>query len=467
MKIALFMSGNFARLMRHFVDFMPDVALTAICPNWQGYHVCRKESRFQQVDYIFEGLNALFDNDDVLDFINKYEDINIYEVLSVDKTHYKKMVGDYQLRYISSVGKRLESIFLTEKPDGIFFPIIETVEAMLAYRLAAALGIRPIVYCNSRFSSLSFFSESFQETLPGYMHLCESNERDLLWSRSFIRQYRENPKPFNIISVDFHSAECMNAGRNGSALWRFIRNSWLHRGVEKHNKLISHWISMQVYVQKIATPIRNMIFAINERWFIRPGDPPSGKFDFFPLHFSPESSINVPAPYYIDQLRVVDRILLDRNDGNHPLVIKEHPAMFGFRERGFYARLIRRPFVKFVRKELPGVDLIRKASTVYSVTGTACLEAFFLGVKWKQYGVNFLSDWFDRNGPELRGGDADVERFICDVRSVSREFVLYSPGISRQRDELLFSRENIFRICEHLMFHINQDQKFRGVGGEK
>ncbi|WP_368639824.1 hypothetical protein ABRZ04_13715 [Castellaniella ginsengisoli] len=467
MKIALFMSGSFAQLMRHFSGFMPGVVLTAICPNWQSYQVCKKESGFYRVDYIFTDFNSLFDSGNYLDFVNRHNEINIYEVLSVDKTHYKKMSGNYQLRYISAVGERLEDLFLSDKPDYIFFPIIETIEAMLAYKLAIAFGIRPIVYCNSRFSSLSFFSESFQETLPCYTDLCESNDQDLAWSRLFLKEYRENPKPFNIMSVDFPGTDCMDFGKKGNVILKFIRNLWLRRGVERHNKLISHWISIQIYLQRIALPIRGFIFYINERWFIRPGGQPSGKFDFFPLHFSPESSINVPAPYYIDQLRVVDKILLERSDGNHPLIIKEHPAMFGFREKGFYKKLIRRPLVEFVRKELPSVDLIKRASTVYSVTGTACLEAFFLGVKWKQYGVNFLSDWFVRNAEKLKGGDADVEQFICDVRSVSKEFVLYSPGISVMRDKLLFSRKNISRICEHLKFHVAMDSKFRSLSEGK
>lgn len=451
------MTGGYAGILRRCCDHLPDYELTGICPNWQSFQEARKESRLEDINYLYEGLNGIFDSIDVAAFCERYTSINLYEVLQVDKAHFKKTSGDYQLRYLCAIGQRLAEIFERTRPDYVFFPIIETCDAMLAYRMAGLFGARPVVYGHARFASLSFFSDSHYELLPSYLGDCVGKDGDETWARNFLDSYRSKPGPFNYRPrfPDGEVYQDIDAGVG--PFGRLFRNIRLKAGVERHNRLISLWISFQVYFERLFVPVRNFIFTVVEKFSIKPEPPPSVGFDFFPLHFSPESSINVPAPYYIDQTRVVDRILLDRQNDNRMLVLKEHPAMFGFRERGFYGALKRRPFVQFVHRSTPSYELIRQARTVYSVTGTACLEAFFFGVDWVQYGENFLSDWVRRR--TKAGLDAKPEAFICAVRSVSSDFVLYSPGRSPEYDRILFSKSNVEKLCVHLRFHIDMDRK--------
>lgn len=449
--------GSYAKVLRRCVDFLPGIEASAICPNWQSHKEAELEPRLSDVDYLYDGLNDLFDRIDVAAFCERFSSINLYEVLLVDKTHYKKMPGDYQLRYICAIGQRLADILEKTKPDYVFLPIIETIESMMVYRLAQCLGIRPIIYCHGRFSKLSFFSDSHLELLPPYLEAIDGHDDEVMISKAFLEGYRANPGPFNYRPLYGGGDVYSDIQENSNGFFRLLRNIWLKNGVEKHNRMIQFWISFQVRFQKIFTPARNIIFHLIERFFIKPRPVPEGEYDFFPLHFSPESSINVPASFYIDQTRVVDRILLDRQ-GNAPLVVKEHPAMFGFRPKAFYRSLLNRPMVYFVHRSTPSFDLISRANTVYSVTGTACLEAFFLGVKWVQFGNNFLNDWVVRR----RAACADVspEAFICDVRKVSGDFVLYSPGISSSADRILFEKSNVKKLCEHIIFHIRHTERF-------
>ncbi|MBK7765432.1 MAG: hypothetical protein IPI44_04630 [Sulfuritalea sp.] len=458
MKIAFYMMGGYAKVLRRCVDFLPGVEASAVCPNWQSYKEAELEPRLTDIDYLYANFNELFDQIDVSGFCERFSSINLYEVLLVDKAHFKNRTGDYQLRYICAVGQRLLEIFEKTRPDCLLLPIIETIDSMMAYRLAQCLGIRPIIYAHGRFSNLSFFSDSHYELLPPYLESLESSEADDIWAQAFIEDYRARPAPFNYrpaleggdVYPDFQE-------KHGS-LFRLLRNVWLKTGVEKHNRMIRLWISFQVRFQHLFLPVRNFLYGLKEKYYIRPRQIPEGSFDFFPLHFSPESSINVPAAFYIDQTRVVDRILLDRQ-GNDPLVVKEHPAMYGFRPSGFYRSLLHRPMVHFVHRKTPSFELIRKARTVYSVTGTACLEAFFLGIKWIQYGDNFLSDWIRRR--QARAMDCSPEAFIRDVRRVSSDFVLYSPGRSLADDQILFAKSNVQKLSTHLLFHIKQGNRFR------
>lgn len=451
------MTGSYAKVLRHCPEFLPEIEAASICPNWQSLQESKKEKKFASIDYIYEGFNQIFNDIDVENFCKKYASINLYEVLQVDKTHFKRKTGEYQLRYICAIGHQLEKIFQRIQPEFIMFPIIETIDAMLAYRMAPLFGIKPVVYGHARFANLSFFSESHRELLPSYAKSLNVSESYIEWANNFLKNYRENPGPFNYKPTLTEGNSFLNFEDTSTAFHRLLRNIWLKMGIEKHNQMISLWIRFQVHFEKLFVPVRNFIFKLIEKYKIKPLPAPTGAYDFFPLHFSPESSINVPAPYYIDQTRVVDRILLERQD-NRALVLKEHPAMFGFRDGGFYDSLIRRPFVHFVHRTTPSYQLIKNANTVYSVTGTACLEAFFFGVNWVQFGENFLSDW--KRSREKSGLSVSPIEFIGAVREASSDFVLYSPGRSPFYDRILFSKSNLQKMCDHLRFHLRHDEKY-------
>lgn len=455
MKIALYMTGGYAKILRRTVDFLGEFEMLAICPNWQSYLESKKEPRLSSVDYLYSGFNDSFDQIDVRKFCDEYASINIAEVLFVDKSHFKKMPGDYQLRYACAVGDRLAAIFRETRPDYVFIPIIETIDAMMAYRMALHLGIRPIIYAHSRFAGISYFSDSHLELLPSYMETQNKPQVDKAWGIEFLQRYRSNPSSFDAIPAFPDTEIYSDIEPDTTALQRMLRNISLKRGVEKHNRMISLWINLQVHFQHLFLPVRNFLFGFVEQFHIQPKPVPSVPYDFFPMHCSPEASINVPAPFFIDQIRVVDKILLER-DGNRPLVIKEHPAMFGFRENGFYERLKRVPFAHFVHRKTSSHMLIRGAHTVYSVTGTACLEAFLLGVNWVQFGSNYLSDWKSRR--ERMGLSLDPLDFVRDVLSVSGEFIMYTPGRSPLFDKILFAKKNIENFSAHLKFHIYMDR---------
>ena len=65
--------------------------------------------------------------------------------------------------------------------------------------------------------------------------------------------------------------------------------------------------------------------------------------------------------------------------------------------------------------------LIKKSTKVYSVTGTACMEAFYLQKPWKMLGDNFLSLYFKENK------NTSTYDFTLDTLKVSGNFVLYTP----------------------------------------
>jgi len=455
-KIAFFMSGNYSGILQNCPDFLSDFESIAYCPNKLSFDACRTDLRFTNSEYLYEGFNEIFDKSHGDEFISMFPDVNLSRVLMVDKSHYKRKSGSYQKKIINTMGMKLCEWFKREKPDFIFFPIIESIDAMLAYALARKFNAEPIVYAHARHIHCSFYSQSCNETLPEYTKFEGFDDHIRSRASYILSEYKKLCKPLSYDYGADNKESRYIAPPMSNTLKRFARSFRLRYGTEKHNQTLKLLTKFEVYFQKKAVPIRNLKYNLIERFYLKTLASKPLDFDYFPLHFSPESSINTPAPFYIDQERVVDRILLDR-EGNRPLLLKEHPAMFGFRAFSFYRKLKKKPLVYFLPANFSSIDLVRNAYTVYSVTGTACLEAFFLDKTWVQLGENFLNDWERRFSKET-GRIPDPLSFIESVLEVSDDFVLFAPGHSQERDNLLFSKKNVERMCRHLALHISKLQ---------
>jgi hypothetical protein len=102
------------------------------------------------------------------------------------------------------------------------------------------------------------------------------------------------------------------------------------------------------------------------------------RFIFYPLQYSPESSINTPAPYFVDQIRVIDAIRFAM-PSDCMLVVKEHWACIEMRPLSFMRRVRQLAGVRIANYKLPTRSIIERAALTISVTGTATLEAALLG----------------------------------------------------------------------------------------
>ncbi len=104
----------------------------------------------------------------------------------------------------------------------------------------------------------------------------------------------------------------------------------------------------------------------------------TGEYVYFPLHLDPEASTLVYSPYHTNQLAVIEALSKQIPLTSH-LIVKEHPVMLGQRPVDFYRQIDAMPNVTMVNPAIPSDVLIKNASTVVTITGTAGWEAILLG----------------------------------------------------------------------------------------
>ena len=106
--------------------------------------------------------------------------------------------------------------------------------------------------------------------------------------------------------------------------------------------------------------------------------PPQEPFAFFGLHMQPESSIDVFAHFFSNQIRVIELIARSLPP-THTLLVKLHKSDVPNYSLEYLRRLRRFPGVHVVAPHVNAIGFIERADLVFAIQGTIALEAALLG----------------------------------------------------------------------------------------
>ncbi|MEQ8314089.1 MAG: hypothetical protein RL839_00675 [Gammaproteobacteria bacterium] len=121
-------------------------------------------------------------------------------------------------------------------------------------------------------------------------------------------------------------------------------------------------------------------------------EPPECEYSFFALHMQPEMGIDVWAPYYSNQLWVVN-VIARSLPPTQKLLVKLHKIDIG---RWNYSELMRLksiPAVVLVHDSANATEFIKNANIVFSIQGTVAYEAAMLGRKVITFGETMYQDF--------------------------------------------------------------------------
>jgi hypothetical protein len=106
--------------------------------------------------------------------------------------------------------------------------------------------------------------------------------------------------------------------------------------------------------------------------------PSSGRYAFFGLHMQPESSIDVFAHFFSNQIRVVELIARSLPP-THALLVKLHKSDVPNYSRAMLAKFAELPGVRLVSPYADTFEFIKRADIIFSIQGTIGLEGALLG----------------------------------------------------------------------------------------
>jgi hypothetical protein len=186
------------------------------------------------------------------------------------------------------------------------------------------------------------------------------------------------------------------------------------------------------------------------------------RYVLYPIHFQPEASTLVQAPYYLDQAALIEDISKSLPVG-YQLYVKEHVSNRGRRPLAFYKRLRETFGVRLLGPDEDTWALIRDAAAVAVITGTVGWEGLLFGKPVVTFGDVFYNEcslthraglvakdaWHDLFRRAIFEHEHDEEQlleFVAAIRESSQPGFLKNPNTF----PAVMDAENVERIADAL-----------------
>jgi len=114
------------------------------------------------------------------------------------------------------------------------------------------------------------------------------------------------------------------------------------------------------------------------------------KYVLYPIHFQPEATTLVQAPYYLDQASLIEDLAKSLPIG-YRLYVKEHFSNRGRRPLSFYNRISAVPSARLLGPDEDSWKLLANASAIATITGSMGWEGLLLGKPVVSFGKVFYA----------------------------------------------------------------------------
>ena len=392
----------------------------------------------------------------------------LYRDIDSEKRKFKFARSDVQRERAMAMYWQARRFMSDFEPTHALVSQVEGFDGKLFIACARELGVELVVPTHCRNLGGIFFSPDDRESFPAYADQSSASAQDK--AAQFLAQFRVSPTPSTNQYLSKDDPILPDYKRRFfSRVWFAVRR--VVNGVEPFE-----WDNLRASVLNNLPLLRDSIWNVRKAWnrrycdFRSLDDLPS-KYVFYPLQYSPESSINTPAPYFVDQMRAIDGIR-HALPSDYVLVVKEHPACILLRNGRFVRNLQRVSGVKIAHYSMSGSEVARRADLVVSVTGTATLEAFLLGHQAITLGSSLVSsalggvcpmDELPNRIKRLLGQsvrDDEVLSYLTRLFDVRHEVNYGSPGIP---GEPILRQGNIKKLAAGFLEHCQRTAVYRKI----
>jgi hypothetical protein len=278
----------------------------------------------------------------------------------------RTMNDDFSYRYLSHIGKNMEH-FLKVNRISLATTWRDTAPQLLGMLVCKSLCIQIIIPTRLRIPN-DLFGFSCDESTESFIPLRERKLEDEIWAKDFLKEFDNGLVKAELKIATRSFLDVMKLipnhlsafGYNARRAFYDFGNKWNRYTIPQ---LIKKYFKRRFYLiqYKILKPYEKN-FELDD------------KFMLYALHTQPESSIDVQASFFSNQIELI-RNIAKSIPSNYYLFVKVHPTDVDGKNIKFYKTINAIPGVKLLNYDVPSSTLVEKASIIFALTGTIAYES--------------------------------------------------------------------------------------------
>ena len=313
-----------------------------------------------------------------LEYLEKFEKttkINLWKLAHSERVFFKynkyhKFSHDEILEILEYECKFFEKVLDEVKLDFLIIKMVDYHHGQLLCDICKGRGIKILTLSPTRFGKQYMITEEAGRLDPKFESIYdESKKKNFEELRDYLEGYssqtRQQAKKFKTSKKIQFKASLkffLNVCNNNYRKYIFYTGRTRYNVLKNELELLFKRSSRYKFLNKVS------IKKIKK----------NEKFIYFALHCEPERALLLPAPFYTNQLSVIQNVAKSIPTG-YKLYVKEHPAqrIFGWRDQKRYEEILQLPNVDLIHPDVSNNDLLKNCSLTISIGGTSCLEAAF------------------------------------------------------------------------------------------
>jgi hypothetical protein len=320
----------------------------------------------------------------------KYNLLNFWNIVASDR-FIKNWKENEVIKQISFYIYAWESILDKYKP---VYVVSETVTGLWNYILFLICKQKDIKYLSihttkntgryyystDQFGSWVELEQRYKELLKRGL---KQNEIDI--ALEFVRSFNEKqlvPPYMRSTATLPNYIKFINFPRFFINFKKDIVQNWIFKN---HDYKVGYRLSEYGYT---LTRSKRIIYSRLMNLFEKPDL--NKQYILYPVHFQPEASTDIWAPYYSDQIFIIRAIARSLPFGFY-LYVKEHTTVLGSKPIKFYKEINKIPNVKLIDPFVRISDLVSHSQAVIVLTGTSGLESILWNKPTIVFGEVFYS----------------------------------------------------------------------------
>lgn len=451
----------------------------AVAFNTPSVEVVRAPGRFGTVYNLAEHLKQFYPRHSyaecvkALEAVERDTELSLYTLVYADR-----ILRDYPferaVRLLAGVYDFWQHVFADAAPDAIYTEL-STATEWLGAVLATQRSIRPLIAYPTPVADRFYFidgAEGIWEPMrKAYVALRKSDlspdrrRRAEEWLTTFHRG-RVKPPFFATGSLSpFHFEFGRFVHRVGRIPFR-VRTWWQDGFYE-----IGSYHGTHPFVSIWANISGMYRHALAGRFAFRKAVT-ADKYVYFPLHVQPEYTTDVRAPFFTNQIALIETMAKSLPVG-YRLAVKEHPGMQGERQLGYYREIKKLFNVELLAPSVDSHELILNAAAIVTITGTTAWESILYQKPVVVFG-NLCYGFYDliHHCPDVRdfaavmrtalaGRPADQDlllKFVSALLETAHEGTINDP----LRSAIVNSPENVAKMARAVVREMGQEDRPAG-----